>query len=51
MKFEAKLVEKLSKDGNKYYVFEIKITEGYSKQVFLDKADLEIIRLINATTK
>lgn len=48
MKFEAKLVEKTSKDGIKYYVFEIKITDTYSKQVFLDKADMEIIRLINS---
>ena len=46
MIFEAKLVKKVSKDQNEYWVFEIQITKSYSKQVFLDKADLEIINLL-----
>lgn len=49
MEFKGKLVEKVSKTGNTYYVIEIKITETYVKQVFLDKADLEIIKLTNAS--
>lgn len=49
--FETKLVEKISKDGLKYYVFEIKITDTYSKTVFLEKADLEIIKLLGKVGK
>ena len=49
MEFKAKLLEKTSKNGNVYYVLEIKLTDTYSKTVFLDKADLEIIKLTNAS--
>lgn len=49
--FECKLVKKLSKDNIEYYVFEIKITDTYSKVVFLDKADLEIIKLLGKNSK
>lgn len=49
MEFKAKLIEKTSKSGNTYFVLEIKLTETYSKTVFLDKADLEIIKLTNAS--
>ena len=46
MVFEAKLVKKMSKDNNEYWVFEIQITKNYSKLVFLNTADLEIINLL-----
>lgn len=48
MVLDAKLVEKVStKTGKNYLVIEIKITDTYVKQVFLDNAELELLKLAN----
>lgn len=39
----AEFVEKLSKEGNKYYVVEIYITNNVKKVVFLDPAEKELV--------
>ena len=46
-KFEATLVERISsKSGKPYKCLEIKLTDTYKKVVFLDEADLEVLRLL-----
>ena len=46
MDLKAKLVEKVStKTGKNYLVIEINITDTYVKQVFLDNAELELLKL------
>lgn len=48
MVLDSKLVEKTStKTGKNYLVIEIKITDTYVKQVFLDNAELELLKLAN----
>lgn len=48
MQLNANLVEKVSsKTGKPYLVIEIKITDTYVKQVFLDNAELELLKLAN----
>lgn len=44
MPLKAELVEKTSSKGNKYVCVLIYITETYSKQVFLDSAELELLK-------
>lgn len=39
----AEFVEKTSKEGNKYYVVEVYITDNVKKIVFLDPAEKELI--------
>lgn len=46
MKVELK--EGTSTKGNKYYYLEVQITPTYSKRVFLDNAEVELLKL---TTK
>ena len=41
---EATLETRKSKEGNDYQVVVIKLTDTYEKLVFLDKAELELIR-------
>ena len=41
------LVEKVSKSGNNYICLEIFLTETYKKIVFLDKAEIELLKLSN----
>ena len=41
----ARLVEKTSKKGNNYYCIEVEITPDYKKVVFLDQAELELIKV------
>lgn len=43
MKVELK--EGTSKNGNKYYYLEVHITPTYSKRVFLDNAEVELLKL------
>lgn len=43
MKFE--LVQKKSSKGNDYIVLQIQLTPNYTKDVFLDKAEIELIKL------
>lgn len=46
MELNATLEKKVSsKSGKEYYVIEIKLTETYTKQVFLDSAELELIKV------
>lgn len=46
MNLQAKLEERVSKDGTKnYFCIVIKITDNVEKIVFLDKAEIELIRL------
>lgn len=39
------LREKTSKSGNKYYAVDLKLTDTYTKTVFLEEADVEIVKL------
>lgn len=44
---DALLEEKTSeKKGTKYYVITISLTDNYKKQVFLDPAEVELIKLL-----
>lgn len=45
MNLTARLVEKTSKKGNNYYCIEVEITQDYKKVVFLDQAELELIKV------
>lgn len=48
IKVEATLVEKTSqKSGNTYKCIELKLTPSYTKVVFLDNAELELLALNN----
>lgn len=42
---KVELVEKVSKNGNKYFVLEITLTPTYKKTVFLDTAEVELVKL------
>lgn len=44
---KCNLVEKVSKSGNNYVCLEIFLTETYKKIVFLDKAEIELLKLSN----
>ena len=41
----AILEERTSKKGKKYVVLVIKLTDTYDKLVFLDKAEIELLKL------
>ena len=45
MNIPAKLEERVSKNGNPYFCIVIKITDEVEELVFLDKAEIELIRL------
>ena len=48
MKLNCVLEERISqKTGKPYFVLVIKITENYEKLVFLDKSEVELIKLVN----
>ncbi len=40
----VELVEKTSKSGNKYIALEISLTPTYKKTVFLEQAEIELIK-------
>jgi|GEM_PF-1960008 len=44
---KCNLVEKVSKTGNNYLCLEIYLTNTYKKIVFLDKAEMELLKLSN----
>ena len=46
MKFNALLVEKTSKKGNTYLCIEVSITDKIKKVVFLDQAEIELIKML-----
>lgn len=45
VKVTGLLQEKTSAKGNKYICIDIRLTENYTKTVFIEKAEEEIIRL------
>lgn len=47
----ASLVEKLSKKGTTYTCVEIQITPTLKKQVFLEPAELELVKLYYKNSK
>lgn len=51
MNLNAKLEERTSKDGKPYFCIVIKITDNVEKIVFLDKAEIELIRLTYSTSQ
>lgn len=51
MKLQGELKEGKSKDGNAYVYVSIMLTPTYEKRVFLDKAELEILRLSQPESK
>lgn len=51
MNIKAVLVEKVSKTGEKYICVEVYYTATYKKILFPSKAELELIKLANTSTK
>lgn len=47
MNVKAVLVERTSKKGNKYTCVEVYITNNIKKIIFLNDAELELLRLSN----
>lgn len=45
--YKAVLEERTSKKGNKYEVLVIKLTDKLEKLVFLDQAELELLKYYN----
>lgn len=43
---KVELVEKTSSKGNKYIALEIHLTPTYTKTVFLEKAEVELVKSI-----
>lgn len=41
---KVELAKKISKKGNEYYVLEISLTPTYKKTVFLDAAEVELVK-------
>lgn len=44
---KCNLVEKVSKKGNNYLCLEIYLTDTYKKIVFIDNAEIELLKLSN----
>ena len=51
MELKATLETKVSKAGNTYDVIVIKLTDTYEKLVFLEKAELELLKQCNSSGK
>ena len=51
MDVKATLVEKVSKTGNQYKCIELQLTPTYTKVVFLEKAELELLALNDNSNK
>lgn len=45
MKVQGEVKEGISKNGKKYVYIEIILTPNYTKKVFLDSAELELLKL------
>ena len=45
MNANAKLEERMSKAGKPYWVLVVKLTPTYEKTIFLDKAEVELLKL------
>ncbi|MDD6224161.1 MAG: hypothetical protein PUB18_04080 [bacterium] len=48
MEVKATLEEKVSKNGNKYQVVVLKLTDNYEKLVFLEKAEIELLKSLES---
>lgn len=48
MKVNCTLEERTSKEGNKFTCVVIKLSENYEKLVFLDRAEIELLKIFNA---
>lgn len=48
MNIDAKLEERISKEGNPYFCIVIKLTENAEKIVFLNSVELELLRLTHS---
>lgn len=46
-KVDATLEERTSKEGKPYQVVVIKLTDTYEKLIFLEKAEVELLKLRN----
>lgn len=51
MKIDAVLVQRLSKSGNPYTAIEISITDKIKKLVFLNQAELELLKITTNSSK
>ena len=48
MNLNAKLEKRISKkSGNEYYCIVVKIAEDYEKIIFLEKAEVKLLELLN----
>ncbi len=47
----ASLESKTSKEGNPYMCISIKITDTYEKIVFLDRSEIELIKMVYSKEK
>lgn len=50
MEVKATLEEKTSKNGNKYTAIIIHLTDTCTKTVFLDPAEIELLKVTNKNT-
>ena len=48
MDVKATLETKISKSGKEYQVLMVKLTDTYSKPVFLEQAELELLKVNNS---
>lgn len=46
MNVKCQLVEKTSQKGNKYICLEISLSDTYKKIVFLDNAEVELLKVL-----
>lgn len=51
MNLKCQIVEKVSQKGNKYLCLEIYLTPTYKKVVFLDTAEIELVKLASTSQK
>lgn len=51
MNIKAELVQRLSKNGNPYTAIEISITDKIKKLVFLNQAELELLKITTNSNK
>lgn len=51
MDIQARLVEKTSKEGNKYICVEIPINSSYTITLFPSKAEVELLKFVLSTKK
>ena len=48
---EYRLEERVSKNGNTYTVLIVKLTPTFEKVVFLDSAEIELLKIYNNSLK